>query len=150
MENRLSQINLALGFSILTIAALGGAFIATDIEKAYTHHQEALLSWQMTLLRSAHGHTNLFGILHIVFGLTLPFSSLKDRYKSIQTVFLACGTFAMGILLFAKSYPTIGTSPLLSGLIGLLLSLACLTLGSHAFSLWEHAFSTSLHKHKLD
>ena len=133
---RLGLVNMALGFLVLFFAACGGAFVAFDMTEAYLRNTEQLHSWQNVLLSSAHGHTNLFGMLHILFGLTLPYSPLPSRWKVAQTLGLFAGVIAMGPLMMVRS--AWGPSESLEGIglvIGIFLSAALLTLASHASAL---------------
>ncbi len=134
---RLSILNMALGFTVLFLAASGGAFVSFDMTQAYLRDISQLHTWEMDLMKSAHGHSNLFGILHIVLGLTLPYSPLPTKWKKLQTLFLFAGVLAMGpgMMLRAMAGPSDSFDPL--GLCigaGLSLSLAC--LGTHAAALF--------------
>ncbi len=135
--SRLSILNMALGFLVLFLAACGGAFVSFDITQAYLHDTTQLQTWQMDLMKSAHGHSNLFGLLHVALGLTLPYSPLALRWKKWQTLGLFAGVLAMGpgmmIRAFggpSESFDTVGLS------IGLGLSLALACLGTHAAALF--------------
>ncbi len=133
---RLGLLNMALGFTVLFFAACAGAFVSFDLTEAYLRDVTQLHTWRTTLLSSAHGHSNLFGLLHIAFGLTLPYSPLEARWKALQTGGLFGGVVAMGPLMMIRS--AYGPSESLEGvglLIGALLSLALLTLASHASAL---------------
>jgi hypothetical protein len=133
---RLGLWNLLIGFVALSLAASGGAFIANDMTNAFIQDKAFLDSWQHTLLSSSHGHTNLFGFLHIAFGLTLAYSPLPLFYKKLQTAGLLCGTLAMGPGLILKAFSTPATNLEPLGLVlGLLLSLALATLVSHSGAL---------------
>lgn len=134
---RLGILNMALGFTILFLAAAAGAFISFDLTQAYLHDLSQLDSWQMTLLKSSHGHSNLFGMLHIALGLTLPYSPLSYRYKLAQTLSLAAGTLAMGPLMIVRAMSGPSDSFDVIGLtIGAGLSLALLALASQAAALF--------------
>jgi hypothetical protein len=135
--SRLSILNMALGFLVLFFAACAGAFVAFDMTQAYLHDLEQLNTWQMTLLKSAHGHSNLFGLLHVALGLTLPFSPLPIFWKKVQTGCLFAGVLAMGPGMVARALagPSESFDPL--GLsIGLGLSLAFACLGTHTAALF--------------
>ncbi len=133
---RIAILNMVIGFAVLFIAAAAGAFIANDLTEAFLKDMELLNNWSAVLSRSAHGHTNLFAMLHICFGLTIPYSVLSIRIKKIQTVGLFLGTFAMGPLMIARSTmpPTEGFDPL-AVLIGVCLSCSLAMLFSHAYGL---------------
>lgn len=134
---RLALLNMALGFLILFLAASAGAFVSFDMTQAFLHDAKQLHSWQSTLLQSSHGHTNLFGILHILFGLTLPYSPLAARWKVLQTGGFALGVLAMGPLLMLRAYGGVSDSFDALGLtIGLGLSAALASLATHMAALF--------------
>ncbi|MBC7532443.1 MAG: hypothetical protein H7318_12775 [Oligoflexus sp.] len=133
---RLSIFNMAIGFMVLFFAACAGAFVSFDMTEAYLKDTAMLHTWQATLLASAHGHTNLFGILHIALGLTFPYSPLASKWKALQTAGLFAGVIAMGPLMMIRA--SYGPSASLEGmglLIGALLSLSLVTLASHSAAL---------------
>jgi hypothetical protein len=133
---RLGLLNMTIGFVVLTFAAAAGAFVATEITTAFLKDPETLNAWGAVLRRSAHGHANLFGVLHIAFGLTLPYSRLSARVKTMQTGGLLLGTLAMGVglLVRAAAGATEGLDAVEVGL-GVCLSAALLALASHAAGL---------------
>jgi hypothetical protein len=135
--SRLSILNMALGFLVLFFAACAGAFVSFDMTQAFLHDLKQLDTWEMTLLQSSHGHSNLFGILHIALGLTLPYSPLAFHWKKIQTIFLFGGVLAMGPGMImralagpSESFDALGLS------IGVGLSMALVSLGTHAAALF--------------
>lgn len=133
---RLSIFNMMFGFLVLSLAAAAGAFIATDITDGYLRDKALLETWQLLLSKSSHGHTNLFAMIHIALGLTLPYSLLSPRVKLLQTVGLGLGTLAMGPLMIARAYigPTDGIDPNAVA-IGIMLSCALAAIASHAAGL---------------
>ncbi len=135
--SRLSILNMALGFFVLFFAACAGAFVSFDMTQAFLHDLKQLNTWEMTLLQSSHGHSNLFGILHIVLGLTLPYSPLALRWKQMQTIGLFGGVLAMGPGMImralagpSESFDALGLS------IGVGLSMALVSIGTHAAALF--------------
>ncbi|MCX6130935.1 MAG: hypothetical protein NTX25_17995 [Proteobacteria bacterium] len=134
---RLSLFNMAFGFLVIFFAACGGAFVSFDMTQAYLHDLSLLQTWQMDLMKSAHGHSNLFGLLHIAFGLSLPYSPLAQRWKKIQTVGLICGVLSMGpgMILRALRGPS-ESFDMIGILIAMGLSAALASLGSHAAALF--------------
>jgi hypothetical protein len=135
--SRLSILNMALGFMVLFFAACAGAFVAFDMTQAFLHDITQLETWEMTLLKSSHGHSNLFGLLHIVLGLTLPYSPLTLRWKTVQTVCMFGGVLAMGPGMVmramagpSESFDALGLS------IGVGLSMALVSLGTHTAALF--------------
>lgn len=134
--SRIGLLNLTIGFWLVFFAAAAGAFIGTETESAFVFNQDKLLSWQLTLIKSAHAHTNLFGILHICLGLTLPYCQMPKRNQLLETVGLSLGSFAMSCLLLIKSFtlPQTGIN-LLGIIIGSCLSFALLALFHHGWFL---------------
>ena len=97
---RIALFNMMIGFTVLLLSASGGTFIAYDMTEAFLKNNDQLNTWQMTLFRSAHGHFNLFGMVHILMGLTIPYSQLSVSLKSWQTGMMLAGTVAMGLAWF--------------------------------------------------
>lgn len=133
---RLAILNMLIGFMTLFFAAAAGSFIATSMTDAFLHDKAIIDTWTHLLQRSAHGHTNLFGLIHICFGLTMPYSALTPRIKLFQTVGLSLGTCAMGPLMLwrAAAGPSENVD-MSSFVIGSLLSAALVAMGAHAFGL---------------
>lgn len=134
--SRVALFNMMLGFTALAIAAAAGAFIATDITDGYLRDKALLETWSLLLTKSSHGHTNLFALTHIAFGLTYPYSAFSPRVKLWQTVGLALGTLAMGPVMLMRAYagPFAGVDPIAIAL-GVMLSCALAALASHAAGL---------------
>ncbi|MFW7380166.1 MAG: hypothetical protein ACOH5I_15235 [Oligoflexus sp.] len=138
--NRIGVYNMLIGFVVLFLAAAGGAFIASDLTTGFLRDPEILSSWQTTLLTSAHGHTNLFAMIHILFGLSLPYSKLPLKVKHWQTFGLLAGTIAMGPGMMYRAFKGPTETLDISGLlVGLGLSAALITLISHSAGLYLHA-----------
>jgi hypothetical protein len=141
---RVGLFNMTFGFFLLTFAAAAGSFVATDMTEAFLRDPAALNSWRLTLERSAHGHTNLFALLHIAFGLTLPYSRFSRRVKWLQTLGLGLGSLVMAVLMVVRAGagPVEGYDPL-QLMMGAGLSAALLALAAHAVALmlrmWERA-----------
>lgn len=133
---RIALVNMIFGFSAIILASLGGFFLATDADKAFLMNKELLQSWQYTLFKSAHGHLNLFGILHILIGLTMPYSKLPLRLLNMQSLGLMIGTLCMGFLLIFRGYLGISEGLDILGItIGICLSIALLALIVHCSGL---------------
>lgn len=133
---RIALVNFVIGFSVLFLAAAAGAFIANDLTEAFVRDKELLNSWNAILTRSSHGHTNLFAILHICFGLTIPYSVFSIKIKKLQTFGLLAGTFAMGPLMMVRaSAPASEGFEVTTILIGICLSLSLAMIFSHACGL---------------
>lgn len=134
---RLGILNMAIGFMVLFLAAAAGAFVSFDMTQAFLHDTKQLYTWEATLLQSSHGHTNLFGMLHILLGLTLPYSPFAPRWKLLQTAGLLAGVLAMGPLLMLRAYGGISDSFDALGIaIGCGLSAALASIGSHMAALF--------------
>lgn len=129
---RIGILNMVIGFLIIFLAACGGAFNAFDMTVGFMKNPALLESWQMVLLNSAHGHANLFGYIHILFGLTLPYSGVGDKVKKIQTAGIFAGAIAMGPLLMARAFagPSESLDPL-GIMIGIFLSAALICIAWH-------------------
>jgi hypothetical protein len=133
---RIALFNLVLGFSLIFMAASGGAFVA--LRSTETFLQGVDPTWQLMLQTSSHGHTNLFGVLHILLGLTIPYSRSNQFLDRIKTFGLGAGSFAMGPLLIARAAS--GPSVSLDGLgltIGACLSLALAAIVAHIIGLFS-------------
>ena len=135
--SRLALTNMVIGFVIVFLSASLGTFIVNTMTELYVTAPEHLAAWQHTLARSAHGHSSLCGLVHILFGLTLPYSRLSERSKLWQAGGILAGSIAMGPLLLLKSLsePSLDLD-LLSLLMGLLLSLFLFALIFHAFGIF--------------
>lgn len=141
---RLALFNMFFGFLVLTLAAMMGPFLATDITAGFLRDRALLETWQLLLQKSSHGHTNLFGTLHILFGLTLPYSALGERWKKLQTGGFILGVVGMsvGMQLRGAMGPVEGLDPT-EVLVGACLSAALAALATHTFGLaaktWRRA-----------
>lgn len=140
---KISIIHMAIGFSVVFFVAAAGAFLSLDITDSYVYETGQIDTWQHLLLRSAHGHTNLFGMLHILFGLTLPYSNFSQKVKNFQGCGLGMGTLAMSLGLFIQAQlgPSQGYS-VIGVVLGILLSAALVAIGSHSVALFSKAFRT--------
>lgn len=133
---RIAILNILIGFTVLFLAAAAGAFLATTITDGFLYDKVILESWAHLLQRSAHGHTNLFGVLHICLGLTMPYSQLSPKTKMVQTAGLSLGTIAMGPLMLIRAAVGPSSEIDLSGIvIGICLSAALLALAIQIFGL---------------
>mgnify|MGYP001356999133 CR=1 FL=1 len=131
---RIGLFNIAFGFLVLFFAASAGVFLVVDVARFSVRDQTLLNSWAFLMQKSSHSHTNLFGIIHIVFGLSLPYSVFNAKMKFAQTIGLACGTMAMaaGMLMQSFAGPKENAFDTLGIMMGILLSLSLLALISHA------------------
>lgn len=136
MMAKIGITNMFLGFCIIFLAASAGSFVANDIAYKFIREKSLLDTWSSLMMKSAHGHTNLFGILHICFGLTMPYSNVNKRGKLIQTIGLGMGTFAMSGLMFLRGIMIPNQEfDYLGVIIGICLSAALVSIASHAFGL---------------
>lgn len=140
---RIKILNIFIGFLLIFIASCCGSFLANDSTYALLHNKELFNTWSYILKKSAHGHTNMFGFLHISLGLTLSSSSLSLKIKKLQTVGVLLGSVAMSILLFLRSYFSLNQNSydFLGYLIALFLSLSLLAIASHCFGLLKNIVS---------
>ncbi len=132
---RIGILNMFLGFMLIFLAASAGAFVAMDATHRFLDGV-TVATWRDMLQASAHGHTSLFGIIHISFGITLPYSILSQRLKKIQTVAIFCGAMAMGPMMMIRA--ALGPTPTYEWnglLIGGLLTLALFAIAGHAYGL---------------
>lgn len=132
---RIGILNMFLGFMLIFLAASAGAFVAMDATHRFLDGVP-VATWRDMLQASAHGHTSLFGIIHISFGITLPYSILSQRLKKIQTVGIFCGAMAMGPMMMIRA--ALGPTPTYEWnglLIGGLLTLALFAIAGHAYGL---------------
>lgn len=134
---RLAILNFAIGFFILFLAASAGSFVAFDLTEAFLKDKTLLDDWQTVLLQSAHGHTNMFGMLHILFGLTLAYSPLNARYLKLQTLGFFLGSLAMGPGMMIRAYAGPSESlDFIGSMIGIGLSASFVALFSHSAALF--------------
>ncbi len=136
---KLALYNIALGFAWVCIAAAAGAFVSTGLTEQYLNGIEHK-AWLLTLKTSAHGHTNMFAMLQILFGITLPYSKVGPRVKLWQTWGLSMGVLAMAIGLLAIGFrgPTRDIH-LFEVVIGTFLSCALLSMIVHVYGIWLRA-----------
>ena len=135
--SRISIFNMAWGFFLLFVAACGGVFVALRLTEAFVG-QNLSPTWQSVLETSSHGHTSLFGIIHILLGLTIPYDGQTQRVRNLKTCALLCGSVAMGPLMLARASlgPTLSTE--WNGLvIGVALSLALFGLLFNSIDLFR-------------
>ena len=129
-------VNISLGFFSLVVSGFAGVFLATQSADAFLSDSSVLQGWQHTLQASAHGHTSLFGMIQILFGLTLPYARMSRKIQIIQTLGLSGGVFAMSFLMILRAFAGPSSSyDLLGMVIGLCLSSFFLAIMSHWFGL---------------
>ena len=127
---------MLIGFSLIFFAAAGGPFLAFDATDSFIHDPSIMSSWLFTLLSSAHGHTNLFGMLHVLFALSMPYSRLSLVFKKIQTLGFGLGSFAMSALMIIRANmgPVAGYD-FLGICTGLCLSASLAAIALHCYGL---------------
>ena len=135
--SRIGLLNMAWGFLLIFMAACGGAFVAINATDQFMAGTMAP-QWQSMLQASSHGHTSLFGVIHILLGLTLNYSDATLRQNIIKSAALFAGSFAMGprLLIRAALGPTLSTE--VNGiLIGVGLSGALAAILLHSIGLFH-------------
>ena len=100
---KISLLNMCLGFVFIFLSASAGLFLSTEHVRAHVEGGAELLSWWMQLSTSAHGHTNLFGVLHILLGLTFPYAFKHSGIRLFQTIGLLCGSLSMSFLMYLRA-----------------------------------------------
>ena len=133
---RISILNFLLGYLFIFLSASGGFFLSEEYTMAHLQGGDDLQSWWLQIAASAHGHTNLFGMLHILLGLTIPYSFKSRKIRVLKTVGLFLGSLAMSFLLYFRAYqkPTLGYD-FIGILIGVCLSGALFSIGLQIFGL---------------
>ena len=133
--SRIGIANLTWGFFMIFTAACGGVFVALRASEVFISGYVPP-TWESVLHASSHGHTSLFGMIHILFGLTIPYAAAGYRENLMKTIGLLAGSFAMGPLMLVRASlgPTLSTE--LNGiLIGAALSCALLAIFYHVIGL---------------
>ena len=134
--SQVSLWNILIGFFVVFLAACAGVFLADNMTSHYVYQSSQVLSWEQVIVKSAHSHTNSFGMLHILLGLTLPYSRVSLMVKILQTIALGLGTVAMSVLMMIKSqYPAVMGYDGLGALIGICLSATFMGILSHCYGL---------------
>jgi hypothetical protein len=134
---RIAILNLAFGFGLIFVAACGGAFVALKSTESYLQGVTSP-QWETMLQASSHGHTNLFGVIHILLGLTLPYTRSTLLLDRLKTFALMAGSLAMGPLLLVRAHlgPSLSTDGI--GLvIGTCLTLALAAILAHTLGLFS-------------
>lgn len=132
---RIALVNMFLGFSLIFISAMAGVFLANDITINFISTPELNNGWNQLLLKSAHGHTNLFGLIHICFALTLPYNGLQKKNK-ILTIGLTLGSIAMSLGMYCKAFSQPSTDiQFLDLIIGVFLFCWMMAIVSHLYGL---------------
>lgn len=132
---RIALINIALGFFLIFVAASGGAFVALRLTESFIQGNISP-TWEAVLQTSSHGHTSLFGIIHILMGLTIPYARSTPRLDVLKTIGMFCGSMAMGPLMIIRASLGPTSSTEWNGLlVGTCLSLALVAIFVHAASL---------------
>jgi len=133
---RTGILHMISGFIIMAFAAMTGPFLANLITDAFVNNPGELSGWRMTLLQSAHGHLNLFGIIQVLLGCTLLYSKISERMKQIQFLLYICGPVAMGPMMYLRAAQMPSNVMDVNGfVIGGLLSCCLLALGMHIYGL---------------
>jgi len=134
--SKIARWNMIIGFAVLVFAASGGFFLATEQTESFAAGSAAKSTWWFAVATSAHGHTNLFGMIHILLGLTMAYSKAGPRVKLLQSIGVGLGTFTMSFLMLVRSLrPPESGRDFLGYLIGIMLSASLLALTSHVMGL---------------
>lgn len=138
---RIAIWNLFFGFLVIFFGAAAGALVANDLTNSFIDSAESLPTlmgkWKLVIQSSAHGHTNLFGLIHIVTGLTMPYVRFEEKIKLGITCGLTLGVVAMGPLMIWRSFlQPIAHYDLNGVLIGICLAAALLATGIQTAGLW--------------
>jgi hypothetical protein len=134
--SRIGLANMAWGFFLIFTAACGGVFIALRLTETFMINAQATPAWDAILQTSSHGHTALFGSIHVLFGLTLPYDGRTLLVKKLKSFGLLMGSVAMGPLMLIRAAigPTLSTE--VNGIaLGSCLSLALIAILSHSVDL---------------
>ena len=133
--SRVAMVNLAWGFFMIFMSGCGGAFVALRASEAFISGP-ITPQWETVLQASSHGHTALFGVIHILLGLTITYARSSLSHDRLKSCAIFAGSFAMGPLLLIRASlgPTLSTE--LNGmLMGVALSCALLGILFHAIGL---------------
>lgn len=104
MNSPLARFNIAFGFFVIGLISCAGAVMSFDVTDAIVRDPQTLLAWKAILQKSAHAHGNLFGMLHILFGMTLQHSLFSHRVRLAQTGGFLLGSLAAGPLMWVRSF----------------------------------------------
>ena len=133
----LARLNIAVGFFMIGLISCFGAILSFDVSDAIARTPAALLLWEVVLQKSAHGHGNLFGMLHILFGLTLRYSLLSQKWKSWQSASLFLGTLAAGPLMWLRSLSPQPSAPdLMTYVVSVFFAASLASLFSHSMAVF--------------
>jgi hypothetical protein len=133
--SRIALVNMAWGFVLIFVAACGGVFVALSTTEGFINGP-VVPQWQSLLQTASHGHVTLFGVIHVLLGLTLPYTRSSKFENRLKSAGVALGALAMGPLLLIRGAlgPTLSTE--LNGLlIGICLSCALFAIAYHALGL---------------
>ena len=134
--SRMALINITWGFFLIFVAACGGVFVALETTQAFVHG--ALTPrWEALLQTASHGHVSLFGVIHVLLGLTLSYTRASVFENKLKTLGVALGSLAMGPFLLIRGAlgPTLSTE--FNGVvIGVCLSCALFAIAYHALGLF--------------
>jgi hypothetical protein len=132
---KISLMNMAWGFTLIFVAACGGVFVALNTTEAFIRGP-VQPEWQALLQTASHGHVTLFGVIHILLGLTIPYTRSSVFENRLKSIGIGLGSLAMGPLLLVRAVigPTLSTE--LNGvLIGVCLSCSLFAIAYHALGI---------------
>lgn len=133
---RRSILLMLIGFSCIFLSSASGAFLSTELTKAFIFDPSQLEGWRITLLKSAHGHFNLIGMTTILVSLTTPYSQLTERLDRLRFWGMIFGCLAAGPGLFVHAFSQASVDfTLSSSALGFGFSMFLLALWLHIYGL---------------
>ena len=98
-------INFIIGYGLLILGVGIGGYVTNQIEESLLYQNPSqLMVLKLAIMKSSHGHTNLFGMLHILVALSFPYLLFPRRMLWWITGGLSLGSFGMSVLLLTKSF----------------------------------------------
>jgi hypothetical protein len=119
--HKLKMCIIGLGFFWLFAWSVFGSILGSQIEVLNSTNLEpsAFMTWQRTLLRSAHAHMNSMGITTILIGLTIPHIKGYIHEKFIKQITLSniisIPIFGIGIVMESFYPPMNGKISFVTG-----------------------------------
>ena len=122
-----------IGFGLLWLISwsLFGSFLGLLIETSSLDQNTTILfSKQFSLLKSAHSHMNLFGMLSIIISFLFDPLKIPIKYSSIISYFfiISSCSFGGGLLFQSQNHIIIGMAFSSLGAFGFILTLLFLLL----------------------
>ncbi len=129
---------MIIGFFCIFLSAASGAFLSSELTQLFILDPSGLGSWKISLLKSAHGHFNLFGMILILISLSSPYSQLSPFLNRLRFAGCLSGCLAAGpgLLIHAFTQPNLNLN-LITILLGAGFSFFLLALWIHMFGLLQ-------------